>query len=667
MEIRKNSALKIKYALILIVFAVAMTSCEDIGDWFSKKEKPAKSTVNSSLISAREGGTLKSKDLKVTMKIPAGALPEDMNVSVGVKGDEPKTVANPHLQVVGQPFTITIPSDTLYKPIILTFPKPEGYTNFENSIVYAYNGTGHYVMFFEEKGDSLEVEVDIVKWPSIPKQNSPQKVRSANQGYGQGDVVIGVGTIAPMPDMGDKQLIGLYSLGLKNISGFGYMSNPVTAPLNEDHKILLMIHGWTSATYIWNSFMDSFSYSLNPRSTSGYTDYWVFGYNSSRSIDDNGKDLADLLKKYVNGADLDIVAHSMGGLVARAAIENHDCDELVNNLVTLGTPHLGIDPKFQKYAASWSLTDENVVSDVNSLKKEKNIKTLGFYDMLPYKDFIQRLKNNTITISYCTIAAINDGDGYYGVSSSYVAGPDDGIVAVSSAHGVKEAEKVTVKINEGGAHSIMPENDDVITAVLNYLNTKSPKTRIYPYEAYETLINMGMPIWSGVRPPRISGTFLFSPNEMKATNIANDNYPIGKIVLDEIIQITPLSGSLVAVKTKDSQGGFSESKSARIEGNDKNFTIRLVSKNYQGSASIELAEIYTGTYENGEIKDMNYGFVCIDDTQRENSDFVRKGHARVFFDNDFVTKPTSWESTRGIPVPQFSPGIKHQSTKYSLK
>ncbi len=44
---------------------------------------------------------------------------------------------------------------------------------------------------------------------------------------------------------------------------------------------------------------------------------------------------------HLHGARIDLVAHSMGGLVARAALEDPATAALVANLVTLGTPHRG--------------------------------------------------------------------------------------------------------------------------------------------------------------------------------------------------------------------------------------------------------------------------------------------------------------------------------------
>jgi pimeloyl-ACP methyl ester carboxylesterase len=74
-------------------------------------------------------------------------------------------------------------------------------------------------------------------------------------------------------------------------------------------------------------------------------------YNSGRSIDVNGRDLAAMLESLcahwpVPMTELVIVGHSMGGLVARSAVHHgasagHCWHERLRKLFTLGTPHHG--------------------------------------------------------------------------------------------------------------------------------------------------------------------------------------------------------------------------------------------------------------------------------------------------------------------------------------
>ena len=74
-------------------------------------------------------------------------------------------------------------------------------------------------------------------------------------------------------------------------------------------------------------------------------------YNSGLPIADNGRALSALLQQLVDAwpvpvARIALLAHSMGGLVSRAAIATAQADgsrwlETLDTLVSLGTPHLG--------------------------------------------------------------------------------------------------------------------------------------------------------------------------------------------------------------------------------------------------------------------------------------------------------------------------------------
>ena len=70
----------------------------------------------------------------------------------------------------------------------------------------------------------------------------------------------------------------------------------------------------------------------------------AFDYeNINTPIDETARDLKGRLAAVGlgerHGKALDVVAHSMGGLVARWMIEREDGDTIVSRLVTLGTPN----------------------------------------------------------------------------------------------------------------------------------------------------------------------------------------------------------------------------------------------------------------------------------------------------------------------------------------
>jgi len=91
--------------------------------------------------------------------------------------------------------------------------------------------------------------------------------------------------------------------------------------------------------------------------------YWRYTYPTFKSIDEAASKLASALQTQFPGRkDVIIIAHSMGGLVARAAILRHGASAQVSHLITLGTPHGGVplaDPLFylNAFVASQAISE----------------------------------------------------------------------------------------------------------------------------------------------------------------------------------------------------------------------------------------------------------------------------------------------------------------------
>jgi triacylglycerol esterase/lipase EstA (alpha/beta hydrolase family) len=69
--------------------------------------------------------------------------------------------------------------------------------------------------------------------------------------------------------------------------------------------------------------------------------------SSDGDIPDSARDLAafvEAVREATRATTVDIVAHSLGGLVARIAVTDHGLADHVRTLVTLGTPHAGTHP-----------------------------------------------------------------------------------------------------------------------------------------------------------------------------------------------------------------------------------------------------------------------------------------------------------------------------------
>lgn len=113
-------------------------------------------------------------------------------------------------------------------------------------------------------------------------------------------------------------------------------------------RIVLMVHGLCMNDAGWSR--DGHDYGAALERDGGLAALHVV-YNSGRRIAANGADLASLLEALAGAwpgppVEISILAHSMGGLVARSALHagkrsGHAWPALVRNTVFLGTPHHG--------------------------------------------------------------------------------------------------------------------------------------------------------------------------------------------------------------------------------------------------------------------------------------------------------------------------------------
>nr|WP_297347302.1 hypothetical protein [uncultured Glaciecola sp.] len=112
-------------------------------------------------------------------------------------------------------------------------------------------------------------------------------------------------------------------------------------------KLLIMVHGLCMNDLQWCK--EGHDHGVELAKESGMA-YIYLHYNSGRHVSDNGQQFASLLESLINLSDklleINILGHSMGGLVSRSAFHiaqnsGHKWPKLLNKLVFLGTPHHG--------------------------------------------------------------------------------------------------------------------------------------------------------------------------------------------------------------------------------------------------------------------------------------------------------------------------------------
>jgi len=151
----------------------------------------------------------------------------------------------------------------------------------------------------------------------------------------------------------------------------------------------------------------------------------VYQYPSGEPIEDNAQWLFTSLSGLLQGSDVkfDLVAHSEGGLVARAATEPNSAlngrrafGGAVENLVTIATPHNGVEAA--------------------ALGVFVGLRAASMEQMVPGSQFLQNLNSAPAATGtrYFTIAGQVDPG-----RATQLCGQDtmcDGLVAVTSAHAV---------------------------------------------------------------------------------------------------------------------------------------------------------------------------------------------------------------------------------------
>jgi pimeloyl-ACP methyl ester carboxylesterase len=197
----------------------------------------------------------------------------------------------------------------------------------------------------------------------------------------------------------------------------------------DTRKPLLLIHGWQAVKFwaernpailkdyehnefeYWHNFI---SYYLTTPALNEKYKLYTYHYASYKHITFNGRILKDLFSELKNSADtvigkalnhqnsLTIIAHSMGGLVARSMIEEHKSlgwnAGYLAKLITLDTPHHGSHGANMVHGSSafahWF--------------QAKDLKTAGSIDLLwdnydkyysPYKRKTKSLYDETIDIN----------------------------------------------------------------------------------------------------------------------------------------------------------------------------------------------------------------------------------------------------------------------------
>lgn len=115
---------------------------------------------------------------------------------------------------------------------------------------------------------------------------------------------------------------------------FGIKRSPRRTPRQADQRTVVLIHGYLAN----RSTLFPVAAYLRMR---GAQQVLAFNYSSSEGVEQAALALREYLRRHVRGGRIDLVCHSLGGLVARVYLQELGGARRVDRCVTLGTPHRG--------------------------------------------------------------------------------------------------------------------------------------------------------------------------------------------------------------------------------------------------------------------------------------------------------------------------------------
>lgn len=231
-------------------------------------------------------------------------------------------------------------------------------------------------------------------------------------------------------------------------------------------RVIILCHGLCMSHLSWNipehSSLGETLIRSQPASTILY-----LNYNTGRRISSNGRSFSKLLQSLVDNnpdiAQIDLVGHSMGGLVARSALfygkeQGYHWVQRVGNLVTLGSPHNGASlerigvfvqemigklPFAGSLAKLGDLRSAGIIDLRYGSVRDADWNTLEGRSVLP-QEFRHPARLPLHVRSYLVAGTIVEG--HYDSKAASLLG--DGLVTVNSALGEDSAEH-TLFVPEG--------------------------------------------------------------------------------------------------------------------------------------------------------------------------------------------------------------------------
>lgn len=164
-------------------------------------------------------------------------------------------------------------------------------------------------------------------------------------------------------------------------------------------------------------------------------------------------------------------------------------------------------------------------------------------------------------------------------------------------------------------------------------------------DAYNSLLELGVPINTGGNPPNVEGAFRMDPNVLERSNVEGETFEIGDLFADTKYYFSNQDLEDLSIgyytETIDDQGNIISTASgvkSFISGSGNKFTIIVrtegASQGSSGPVNFVNGVVVSGTLNTDGVQDMKYAFVIIEKTGDVNDEFIDEGEGRLFRDED---------------------------------
>lgn len=150
-----------------------------------------------------------------------------------------------------------------------------------------------------------------------------------------------------------------------------------------------------------------------------------------------------------------------------------------------------------------------------------------------------------------------------------------------------------------------------------------------------------MPIYNGVNPPNVVGTYYIEP--FVAVYCEDGGYDPGEEVIPEYITFSNQSSkdNTLDMYQYDDYGSWMEGKGAFISGSGNDFTAFFNSVGETDDVSFKTALVVSGTKASSGIKNLYYAFVMVEKGYDPDEILMNEGVFRVFKDEDGLSRLVS--------------------------